>query len=316
MPISSPGRIALTGASGFAGSAIARALAARGHRLRLLVRRLPRAALLPDCDMEIEIGDLADRPALRRFLDGVDSIVHVAGAVKARQPSGFRIANVEGTRHLLLAAREAAPMARLIHISSLAAREGDLSPYARSKRDSEESVRNFAGDRPWTILRPPVIYGPGDRELLPLFRMASRGIFFYPAARRARLAFLHVDDLASAILALLETEEPANRILEIDDGSGGHDWTEIAGAFAAAVGHDLRPRRLSYPLVLPFAAATSLFAYLANRPQVFALWKMPEIYHPDWGSRSDRVPGWQPKYPLAEGIAATYNAYRTHGLIT
>ena len=126
---------------------------------------------------------------------GCDAIVHGAGLVRALTAREFFQVNESGTAQLLEAAAKAAPDARFVHISSLVAREPQLSPYAASKRAAEHKLAALAGARDWIALRPPAIYGPGDHELLPLFKAAKLGILAYPASPNARVSTLHVADL-------------------------------------------------------------------------------------------------------------------------
>ncbi|MBK8157800.1 MAG: NAD-dependent epimerase/dehydratase family protein [Rhodospirillaceae bacterium] len=122
-----PGIVALTGATGFVGAAAVHHLARAGWRVRILTRRMPQAALMPNHPLEIVLGDLDDRASLMRLVEGCDAIVHSAGLVRALTPLEFFQVNEGGTSRLLEAAATAAPDARFVHISSLAAREPELS---------------------------------------------------------------------------------------------------------------------------------------------------------------------------------------------
>ncbi|HUF56246.1 MAG TPA: NAD-dependent epimerase/dehydratase family protein, partial [Thermohalobaculum sp.] len=169
-----PGRLAaLTGGTGFLGRYIALALDRAGWRLRLLVRSEPVHPQTAHLEPEIVLGDLLDDRALRRLCRGADAVIHAAGLIRARDRAAFFAVNEGGSARLAAAAAEAAPGAPLIVVSSLAAREPGLSDYAASKRAGEEAVLRAAAG-PVTVLRPPVLYGPWDRETLALFRAAAR----------------------------------------------------------------------------------------------------------------------------------------------
>jgi nucleoside-diphosphate-sugar epimerase len=308
------GTVAVTGATGFVGAAVVHQLAISGWRVRVLARRMPRAALLPDQEIEVVLGDLEDSSRLEQLATGVEAIIHCAGLVKALTPLEFFAVNEGGTERLMRAAQLAAPSARLIHVSSLAAREPSLSPYAASKRAAENKVMSMAGERDWIALRPPAIYGPGDLELLPLFKAAKMGLVAYPASADARVSLLHVADLASAIAALLAQPSWPAGIVEVDDGTPrGYDWPQILSALGAAVG--LRPRACRLPLQVffPIAAGATLLAKLIGRPQVLSLRKLAELYHPDWVVQGPVLSGmvnWHPKYTLTHGFADTVAWYR------
>ncbi|HEY7863847.1 MAG TPA: NAD-dependent epimerase/dehydratase family protein, partial [Thermoanaerobaculia bacterium] len=188
----------LTGATGFVGGHAARALAADGWKVRALVRDAVRrdGAALQDLPIEAVAGELSRASDLRDALRGCDAIVHVAGLVKAKSLEDYREVNARGTERLLQAAREAAPSARFVLVSSQAAAgpardgrpvsEGDaahpVSWYGLSKREGEEAVeRLWKGD--WVVLRPGVVYGPWDRGVFTFFQMAASGWMIVPAAR-------------------------------------------------------------------------------------------------------------------------------------
>lgn len=315
----STGLVAVTGATGFVGAEAVRQLAAAGWRVRILTRRMPLDALMPDHPVEIVLGDLDDSDSLRRLVAGVDAIVHCAGLVRALTPLDFFAVNEAGTERLLLAAATAAPRARFVHVSSLAAREPQLSPYAASKRAAEVKLAALAGARDWIALRPPAIYGPGDLELLPLFKAAKFGLVAYPAAPGARAATLHVADLGAAIVALLGSPAWGEQMVELADGvRGGHGWPDIIAALGQALGRRPYAFRLPRPLFLPIAAGASLISGLTHRPQVLSLRKVAELYHPAWGvsgpDLSDMV-NWKPRFGLAEGFADTASWYRREALI-
>jgi 2-alkyl-3-oxoalkanoate reductase len=279
------GLVAVTGASGFVGAHCVRALAAAGWRVRMLVRQMPSAALVPDHPLE----------------------------------------TVLGTRALAMAAARLAPNARFLMVSSLAARAPHLSPYAASKRAGEACLGQIGGLREVLILRPPIVYGPGDCELLPLFRAAKAGLLPYPAPRGARLSFIHVADLASAIRALLglaswNVAGMPQTPLEIDDEHlGGYGWEEIVMALGQAVGRNPKAFRLPIVPFAPIALGASIMVWLGARPKVLSIWKIREIYNTDWavaGPRlSDLISGWTPSLRLPEGFAQTLDWYRRNDLI-
>lgn len=313
------GLVALTGATGFVGGAIARQLSAAGWNVRALVRRMPSAALLPDHTLEIVLGDLGDRKSLDRLLNGCDAIVHAAGLVRALNPLDFFKVNEGGTQQILTAAAETAPQARFIQISSLAAREPHLSAYAGSKYAAEQKVAALAGKRAWIALRPPAVYGPGDVELLPLFQAAKLGIVAYPATIDARVSTIHVDDLASGVMAVLAESDWSTKIVEVDDEvPGGHDWPEILKALGSACGTRLASIRLPRPVMTGIACATGLCSSFRKQPQVLSREKVAELYHPNWvaaGPRLSELASWRPRFSLPDGFADTVRWYRKQALL-
>ncbi len=157
-------QIALTGATGFIGRRLCVTLAQDNHRVRALARNREAAARLLDPRTEILRGDLDSPEALRRLVRGCDAVIHLAGAVRGAKRQDFDAVNVAGTAQLLRAMDAVAAQVPLLFFSSLAAREPGLSHYARSKHLAEELLRAGTRERPCLILRPPAVYGPGDRE--------------------------------------------------------------------------------------------------------------------------------------------------------
>ena len=314
-PQPAPRLIAVTGATGFVGARLVRTLAESGRQVRILTRRMP-PSLPETARVELVLGDLDDALALRRLVTGADALVHVAGIIKARHARDFQVVNVEGTRHVAAALSDAAPRIPVIHISSLAARASQLSPYAASKRGGEEAITAIAERQPLTIIRPPAVYGPGDTEILPMFRAAAAGLCPVPAASGARLSLIHVQDLATAIAAALKTP-PQRPLYEVDDGhSGGYSWPEISLALSQALGRQVRSIRLPRPVMTVVAAAVEAHRSLGGPVTALCLDKLGELYHPDWvasGPRLEAETSWHPAFALAEGFRDTIAGYRAAG---
>ncbi len=193
------GRLAaVTGITGFIGGHLASELTRRGWRLRVLARSMPRLQRLAGPPVEVVQGSLSDQSALRDLVEGADAVLHLAGAIKGRSRADFMRANAEGTAALAGAWRAHAPDARFVHLSSMAAREPGLSHYAASKHAAEERLQAIGAGADWSILRPAVVYGPGDRETLRIFRAASAPVQPMLNGGDARLTLIHVADLARA----------------------------------------------------------------------------------------------------------------------
>jgi nucleoside-diphosphate-sugar epimerase len=305
---------AVTGATGFVGSRLVHRLAEAGWSVRILTRRMPTSALMPKAPLEVVLGDLSDGDALSRLVTGADVVIHVAGIIKARHRAEFFAANVQGTRAMVAALDAVAPSARLIHISSLAAREPRLSPYCASKRGGEEAVERIAGRQSVTIFRPPAIYGPGDAEILPMFKAASGGICAYPGRKGGRVSLIHLDDFVAAVVHAAGTPNLPDLRYEIDDGHpGGYSWPELRADLATAIGRNVRLVRIARPAMAGIAGLVELHRRLGGTLSVLCLDKVPELYHPDWAVRGPRLPGWQPAFGLASGFRDTVNWYRAKG---
>jgi nucleoside-diphosphate-sugar epimerase len=298
--------IALTGGTGFVGRAfIERALEA-GHALVALAR----SPQIPIEGIEWVIGDLANRGALRELMREVDAVVHIAGVINAPDVQGFEEGNVVGTMNVVEAAR-AEGVSRFIHVSSLSAREPQLSAYGTSKLKGEKVVKASLLD--WTAVRPPAIYGPRDKEMFELFRAARWGVVPVPAQGRASV--IHVDDLARLLLALLPGGEGVSyEVFEPDDGRpGGWEHRELALAIGWAVGR--RPRVLGLSAAA-LRRAAGVDGFLRGKGAKMTPDRAAYFSHPDWtGDPAAQVPAglWEPQVETRTGLKATADWYREQG---
>ena len=298
-------KLAITGGTGFVGSHLLDAAVAAGHQVKALTRREQ-----PEREaVEWIAGSLDDRSALHQLVTEVDAIIHVAGVISAPDRAAFDRGNVAGTL-AMLASATAGGVHRFVHVSSLAAREPKLSLYGGSKARAEELIRSSGLE--WSIVRPPAVYGPGDKETLELFRMAKLGLMLMPP--HGHLSLIHVRDLARLLIALSGPAAPSSILIEADDGKP-RGWThrQFARELGRAVG--TKPAIISAPgLFLKLAArADQLFrgpkakltvdraAYFSHRNWVVdpRLGPPPEL--------------WLPQIPAEQGRKETADWYRAKG---
>ncbi|BCA57343.1 NAD-dependent epimerase/dehydratase family protein [Sphingomonas sp. HMP6] len=298
--------LAITGGTGFVGSRAIDLAVAAGHSVRALTRRPqpPR-----DGVTWIE-GALDTAEPLDRLVDGADAVLHIAGVVNAPDRAGFAAGNIAGTQAVLDATRTAG-VRRFVHVSSLAAREPDLSLYGWSKIESEVIVTASGLD--WTIVRPPGIYGPGDMEMRDLFRMAKTGVAVLPPG--GRVSVIHVDDIA-ALLLKLASADATGAILEPDDGrDGGWSHAQLIRAIGVAVGHKVVPLAVPKALLTTIAHADKTFR---GKGAKLTPDRVGYLCHPDWTVDPARRPPptlWQPAIDTPQGLAETAAWYRANGLL-
>lgn len=296
--------IALTGATGFVGQAVLDKAAALGWTVRALTRREQK----PRDGVEWVRGDLADKDALTALATGADAVLHVAGVVNAPDAAGFHKGNVQGTQEMVAAAKRAG-CTRFVAVSSLSAREPGLSLYGMSKREGEQPVRTSG--LAWTIVRPPAIYGPRDKEILELFKAAKWGFVPMPPAGRASM--IHVDDLATLLLALCRTtdERVLSQTFEVDDAvPGGWSHADLGTAIGAAIGKPVKVVQVPAKL-MQFAAKAD--GFLRGKGAKLTPDRVAYMVHPDWVSRpSMAVPHdiWTPAIETRQGLADTAQWYR------
>lgn len=299
--------LAVTGTTGFVGQALLDAAA----RARMPVRALTRRPQERREGVEWIEGDLSNRSALAELTSGTRAVIHIAGLTNTPDPQRFEQANVAGTASLIEVARSA-EVERFVFVSSLSAREPKLSAYGASKARAEEHVAASGLD--WTIVRPPAVYGPRDRDMFELFRAARAGVV--PIPPRGRASLIHVDDLAECLLALVPGGEGVSgAILEPDDGRpGGYAHRELAQAIGRALGRE----RVFAPHLPAGVLALAARADRLLRGDEAKLTpdRVGYMCHPDWAARSDRrVPDavWHPRIVAEEGLAATAAWYRAAG---
>jgi uncharacterized protein YbjT (DUF2867 family) len=297
--------LAVTGGTGFVGSHLLRLALAEGYDVRALTR-----GWKPPEDEIAWVDGALDRPeTLIKLCSGADAIIHLAGLINARTRAGFEAVNVGGTAAMIDAARKAG-VRRFVHISSLAAREPSLSAYGWSKARSERLVAASGLD--WTVLRPPAVYGPGDRETFVLFKMARRGLVALPP--RGRFSVIHVEDLCRLILASLDDSDSWAETFEPDDGrEGGWEHRHFARTLGRVFGRRAVTLAMPKPVLRLAAGLDRLFRRGRARltPD-----RVGYYCHPDWVVAADKRPParlWQPEVKTPTGLKATADWYREQG---
>ena len=306
--------VAITGATGFFGRYIVRAFCSNGWRVRILSRQAIDHPQLAGLELDVVSGDLSNQHALGTLVEGADAIVHAAGLIKASSAAAFEDVNVRGTANLARAIEERGVAARVLLVSTMAAREPRLSSYARTKRAAEELLMAVLSPRcDWTIVRPCAIYGPWDRETLSFFRAVDYHIFLRPRIAHGRVAVIHATDAAAAIAALCD-QGPARSVFELtDERTQGYSWDEIVGTVETAMDSKALVIPLPGPAVRAAAAVSLIAAKVLRRTPMFTPEKAREILHADWGSRAECQPPrnlWRPAIGLAQGFRDTVCWYR------
>jgi nucleoside-diphosphate-sugar epimerase len=231
--------------------------------------------------------------------------------INAPDAAGFEAGNVAGTLSVIEAARKAG-VPRLVFVSSLSAREPRLSAYGASKAKAEKLVRASGMD--WTIVRPPAIFGPRDREMFELFRLARWGVLPVPP-KGGRASLIHVDDLSRLLLALVPvSRNTAHKVFEPDDGKpGGWSHYELARAIGAAVGRRPWVLHLSPRVLSAVAWADGKWRKAGAK---LTADRVGYMCHPDWVVRERARPGvrlWQAAIETRAGLKATADWYREQG---
>lgn len=316
----------VTGATGFVGSHLVEALRLSGAEVTALARSPEKAAALGPHGVRIVMGHLEDRASLEQAVTGQDVVYHVAGLVAARSEAEFLSANQHGTLNLVTAAeRQGRP--RFVLVSSLAAggpawRGAPLNgsepahpvtAYGRSKLAAERVVQ--ASVLPWSVVRPAIVYGPRDQEVLKLFRIARLGVAPVFGDGSQELSAVHAGDLARALIAVGNSTATIGRTYNACHPEV-FTSAEFGRAIGAAMGRSVGTLRIPALLGRALLSLTETSARLARRTTILTTDKANEFFQPAW--TGDPAPlihdcGWRARYDLRTGLTDTYQWYRRAG---
>jgi nucleoside-diphosphate-sugar epimerase len=297
------GLVAVTGATGFIGRHLIDRLAEEDWQIRALTRRQG----IDKRNVRWVHGDLASGDSLDKLVDDVDVVIHCAGRVRGNSHHQFLQTNAEGTERLITSVLRQNTPPRVLLISSLAAREPDISWYANSKYQGERHLIKSGEDLDWSILRPTAVYGPGDREMAPLFNASRYGILPALGAPATRFGLLYVGDLVQAILDWLNFCKSSGKIYELDDGTpGGYDLNLVKTIASQAWGRPVHILSIPLMLVRSLAGINLGLSRVFHYSPMLTPGKVRELVHDDWVCDNNAFmndTGWQPKITLASGIS-------------
>jgi len=322
----------LTGGSGFLGSHIAEQLSKAGRRVRALVRKSSDTTFLKTLPhVELVDGAVDDVQSFVRAAEGAEYIIHAAGLVKARSEAEFIATNTGGTQNAIEAARHAKrTLRRLVLVSSQAAggpsEDGEpvietspprpVTHYGRSKMLAEEAARGAKDDIPITIIRPPTVYGPRDREVLVFFKAVKSGVLPIMGSTAKRVSIVYGGDAASACIRAMDASVPSGSIYFIEDGRT-RTFAELVLGIEAA----LETRAwLRFPLprgIIEVAALGSeLYGRVSNTAVMLTRDKVNELFASHWvcnAAPARRDLGWEPSISFEGGAKITADWYKSAG---
>lgn len=320
----------VTGATGFVGRHLVDRLVADGVHVRALVRPTSDVSHLREVGAEIVVGDLRDPTALRDGTKGVDVVYHLAAVTAARSDREYAATNSDGTAALLEGIRLAAsPPRRLVYLSSYAAvgpwdgqipRTADdqpapLTSYGRTKLDGERFVREAERDGvDVLVVRSPAVFGPGDRALLPYFKLVRSGLAPVPGGEDRRLHLIYVKDLAEALARAADSGRGTVAVAD----PRIHRWKDVVGAIADSFGRRPIWIALPQPLVRIAAASAESVGRILGRAVPFNREKAEEMLASGWVcdlSGSEALLPATSVTPLEQGIEETIRWYIRQGWI-
>jgi dihydroflavonol-4-reductase len=322
---------AVTGGTGFIGSHLVDRLLAQGHTVRALVRASSNLRWLEGKNVELVRADMSRPETLEPFVRDADIVYHIAGVVKSRDRAGYFDGNVTATRNLMDAALRHAPaLKRFLYVSSQTAagpstalerpvREDDpprpITTYGESKVAAEALLREYAGRLPWTIVRPPAVYGPRDTEIFIYFQTVARGLNSMIGFDDKRLSLVHVDDLVRGIMLAAGADCAIGRTYFISSEEL-YSWPQVGRIAAAALGARTVTLRVPHTLVYGIAAVAQVVAALQRRAATLNLEKARDITRRYWicdAGAAVRDLGYRQTVSIEEGIRGTIAWYREQG---
>jgi len=316
----------VTGANGFVGSHLCEKLLLSDCQVSALVRKTSNITYLENMDINLRYGKLDDLDSLENVVGDVEYIFHVAGLTKAVSKEHFYRVNHAGTVNLLRAIdSKAKRFKKLIYVSSQAAvgpapandpwDENDypnpVTAYGRSKLEAESEVKKYSGKIPFTIIRPPAVYGPRDTEILTFFKAASYGLKPYFGDGNSLISIVYIKDLVTGIYQSAFNRITNERTYFLTDGRI-YDWEEIAEALSDVFGK--KGFKLKIPIWVFLLSGTFseyIFKLLRKTPMLTRE-KAYELTRANWGCSCQKAMddfNYSPEIGFREGALLTAKWY-------
>ncbi len=319
--------VVVTGANGFVGSHLIDFLLEKNYEVHAVVRGNANLRWLEGREVRLWKCGLDDAEALRPILRPAHYVYHIAGTVKSRDAEGFRRGNVAPTRNVLEAALGAPDLRRIVVTSSLAAaspsRPGSpvheavpsapLTAYGRSKVEQEQLCHAYMDRLPITIVRPPVVFGERDTEVLLFFKTIRRGLLPMIGFDDKTLSLVYVRDLVRG-MEQAATAEIARGETYFLGSEREYTWAELGRAVGAAIGKKAVPLRVPHAVVHIAAALSEFVAGLRREAATLNREKGREMVQPSWACSSAKAQahfGYREEHSLEENMRRTAEWYRS-----
>ncbi|NUM79891.1 NAD(P)-dependent oxidoreductase [bacterium] len=317
----------ITGATGFIGSHLAEALIQKGHDVRCIVRRTSDLTWLKNLPVEFVEGDITDRDSLIPAVQGADYIFHLGGITKAKKESTYFKINADGSRLLYEVCREYNPVVKkIVHVSSQAAAgpssanrprtENDppqpLTYYGKSKLEGEKYAVEYSKFLPITILRPPAVYGPREKDIFIYFKLIDRHWKPILGMKKKYLSLIYVHDLVDAIMLAAENPGGLGQTYFVDDGRI-YSWADLSDGIKKVMDRWTLPLFVPETLTVAVAYVSEFFSQFSSKPAVLNRQKIIELRQQAWTTSSEKIRnelGFVSKFDWQRGCEETIKWYR------
>ena len=322
----------VTGATGFIGSHVTDLLIERGYDVNCLVRKTSDLRWLINKKVNLVDGSLGNPESLNNAVAGMDYIFHVAGLTFARNYEEFLKGNRDGTKNLLNATVKSAPnLKKFLYVSSQTAagpspsldapkkEDSECKPitsYGKSKYATEQEVLALKERLPFTIVRPPAVFGPRDTAILPIFKSVKMGLGTLIGFKPKYVSLIHSRDLSRGIVEAAESEKTTGKTYFVSSDEF-YSWNQLMEIIKMALNKKFVLKlRLPHSLVLTAAGLSELAGKFSSKPPVFNYEKGIDFIQDYWICSTENARkdfGYRQQVPIGEGIEDTCRWYIDNG---
>jgi dihydroflavonol-4-reductase len=320
----------VTGGTGFVGSHLVDKLLEKGYEVRCLTRKSSNLRWLKDLNVEIVCGSLYDDATLKKAVENVDYVFHIAGAVMSKTKQGFFVSNQLATKNLAEAClKYNKNLKRFIYLSSGTAcgpnnsgkpnvETDDCNPittYGKSKIAAEKELFQRSQELPITIIRPPAIYGPRDEAIYQYFMAVSKGLISLIGFSDKYVSLIHSHDLVNGIVLAAESNKTIGEVYNISSEKY-YSWKEIGDVCRKVIGRKTFTLKLPHFIVYTAAVFSQLFGYFSAKGAVFNIEKAKDFTQKYWTFSPEKAVkdlGYKQEISLEDGIRDTIEWYKKNG---
>ncbi len=320
----------LTGVTGFVGRNLVPELLKDGHKLTALVRKTSKISRLSGYEIDFKVVDFLDKNTLKGIFRGCDAVIHIAGTVAGLTGNDYIVGNYIVTKNLVDEYIREGISGQFMYISSQAAAgpskigrprkesdpENPVSIYGKSKLYAENYIKEHGDQVNFTILRPPAIYGRGDKAFL-FYLKTIKQHFFPHIGNLQEISLVHVDDVVQAVKLLLANPEAERETYFLSDGETYHIYELVEILKRAIEVDNVYTVHIPTPVAMVYAFINEKIALLRGKPSIVNRDKIKELSQEAWTVDITRIMslGYRPTKLFSEGIKETVNWYREKGWI-